>query len=85
MVPQDNSLFDETIEYNIKYGNSTATAACVDSALQKCNLGTTIDKLKDGLQTQVGERGARLSGGERQKVSIARYVKLLSFSHMPIN
>ena len=55
-----------------RYGNDSATAADIASALEKCNLLETIEKLPKGLQTSVGERGARLSGGERQKVSIAR-------------
>lgn len=72
VVPQDTSLFDETIEYNLRYGNSSSSDEEIASVIEKCNLNETIAKLKDGLQTVVGERGARLSGGERQKVSIAR-------------
>ena len=72
VVPQDTSLFDDTIEHNIRYGNPTATAEQVSEALRQCNLAPTIAKFPDGLQTRVGERGQRLSGGERQKVSIAR-------------
>ena len=72
VVPQDTSLFDETVEYNLRYGNATASAADLQYAIAKCNLEETMGKLKNGLQTTVGERGARLSGGERQKVSIAR-------------
>lgn len=59
-----------------RYGNDSATAVDIASALEKCNLLETIEKLPKGLQTSVGERGARLSGGERQKVSIARWLKL---------
>jgi ABC-type multidrug transport system fused ATPase/permease subunit len=72
VVPQDTSLFDETVEYNLRYGNVSASHEELQSALEKCNLIETIEKLPLGLQTSVGERGARLSGGERQKVSIAR-------------
>jgi ATP-binding cassette subfamily B protein len=72
VVPQDNSLFDETIEYNIRYGRPDATDSQLSEAVAQCNLAATIAKLPDGLQTRVGERGQRLSGGERQKVSIAR-------------
>jgi len=72
VVPQDTSLFDETVEYNLRYGNVSASHEELQSALEKCNLIDTIEKLPLGLQTSVGERGARLSGGERQKVSIAR-------------
>lgn len=74
VVPQDTSLFDETIQYNLLYGNASATDADIEFVLEKCNLKSTILKMPFGLMTPVGERGARLSGGERQKVSIARYV-----------
>ena len=72
VVPQDTSLFDETVEYNLRYGNSSASSEDLQRAIEKCNLVDTIAKLKHGINTSVGERGARLSGGERQKVSIAR-------------
>jgi len=72
VVPQDYSLFDESIEYNIRYGNFSASSAAVTQAVARANLNATIAKLPLGLQTKVGERGAKLSGGERQKVSIAR-------------
>jgi ABC-type multidrug transport system ATPase subunit len=73
VVPQDTSLFDNTVEYNIKYGVKTEPSAdMLLQVLQNCSLDETIAKLSNGLQTQVGERGAVLSGGERQKVSIAR-------------
>lgn len=72
VVPQDTCLFDDSIEYNIKYGREDATEEEISDAITKSNLESTIAKFPLGLQTQVGERGARLSGGERQKVSIAR-------------
>ena len=72
VVPQDTSLFDDTVEFNIKYGNSYASQNDIAQVIDKCNLIDTIKKLPQGLQTKVGERGARLSGGERQKISIAR-------------
>jgi len=72
VVPQDTCLFDDTVLYNIKYGRPNATKEEVDMVVNESNLQETIAKLPDGLLTQVGERGARLSGGERQKVSIAR-------------
>ena len=72
VVPQDTSLFDGTVEYNIKYGNFSATATDFKAAVDRCNLAPVIARLENGFQTEVGERGARLSGGERQKVSIAR-------------
>lgn len=72
VVPQDTCLFDDTVEYNIRYGSEGASEAAVERAIDFANLRGTVNKLADGLQTKVGERGARLSGGERQKVSIAR-------------
>jgi len=72
VVPQDTSLFDDSVEFNIKYGNAHATEDDIVNVIEKCNLVDTIKKLPQGLQTKVGERGARLSGGERQKISIAR-------------
>jgi len=74
VVPQDTCLFDETIDYNIRYGRVNATSDEVQRAIDKSNLRGTIDKFPLGLLTNVGERGARLSGGERQKVSIARAI-----------
>jgi ABC-type multidrug transport system fused ATPase/permease subunit len=72
VVPQDTCLFDETIDYNIRYGNPNATHQEIEAAIAQANLRPTIEKFPLGLETNVGERGARLSGGERQKVSIAR-------------
>lgn len=72
VVPQDNTLFDDTILHNIRYGNPHVSAELVRDAVDKCNLGPTLAKFPEGLLTPVGERGQRLSGGERQKVSIAR-------------
>ena len=77
VVPQDNSLFGETVEYNIKYGNPSASEEDVQRVIENCDLSETVKKLPEGLQTHVGERGSRLSGGERQKVSIARYITLM--------
>ena len=57
-----------------RYGNSSATAEDLQRAIEKCNLVETIAKLKHGLQTSVGERGARLSGGERQKVRLMHHI-----------
>ena len=72
VVPQDTSLFDNTIEFNLKYGNKNASDADVQRVIKDTRLEGTLSKFKKGLQTSVGERGNRLSGGERQRVSIAR-------------
>eukprot|EP01041_Mallomonas_annulata_P010862 gene10862-22680_t len=74
VVPQDTSLFDETVEFNLKYGNQSVSAEAMEEAVDLCNLRQTVERLQQGLQTRVGERGAKLSGGERQKVSIARAI-----------
>lgn len=65
-MPQDTSLFDETVEYNIRYGNPNATVDEVAWAVQTCNLGPTVAKLGQGLATAVGERGED-SMGKRVK------------------
>ena len=72
VVPQDTSLFDETIEYNILYGNTHASSDLLNEVISDTNLHTVINKFESGIQTRVGERGNRLSGGERQRISIAR-------------
>lgn len=72
VIPQDTSLFSDTLEANIMYGNPDATPQDLSRVVERCNLSPTLAKMPHGLQTQAGERGARLSGGERQKVSIAR-------------
>jgi ABC-type multidrug transport system ATPase subunit len=72
VIPQDTSLFSDTLEANILYGNPAATPHDISRVVQRCNLTPTLAKMPQGLKTQAGERGARLSGGERQKVSIAR-------------
>jgi ATP-binding cassette subfamily B protein len=74
VIPQDTSLFDNTILYNLRYGHPEATLEEVSQVVLDCKLATTVAQLTDGLHSSVGERGARLSGGERQKVAIARYV-----------
>lgn len=71
-VPQDTILFNETLLYNIIYGNPTATDAEIDAAIRAAQLDKTVTSLPDGLHTLVGERGSRLSGGERQRVALAR-------------
>lgn len=74
VVPQDTILFNNTIYYNIAYGKLNATAQDVELAAQQAGLRHFIDSLPDGYQTMVGERGLKLSGGEKQRVAIARVV-----------
>jgi ATP-binding cassette subfamily B protein len=72
IVPQDSVLFNETIGYNIAYGRDGATTADVESAAKGAALMGLIDRLPKGFATEVGERGLKLSGGEKQRVAIAR-------------
>src|SRR4030081_313392 len=74
MVPQDTVLFNDTIRYNIRYGRWDATAAEVEEAAQLAQIDSFIKMSPKGYETQVGERGLKLSGGEKQRVAIARTV-----------
>lgn len=72
IVPQDTVLFNDTLFENIRYGNPLASKAQVEEAVSMAYLDEFVSKLPDGLETQVGERGLKLSGGEKQRVAIAR-------------
>jgi ATP-binding cassette subfamily B protein len=74
IVPQDTSLFNDTIEYNIAYGRIGATREEVIAAAQAANVHDFIQGLPEGYDTLVGERGLKLSGGEKQRVAIARAI-----------
>lgn len=74
VVPQDTVLFNETIAYNIAFGRPTASLTEVQQAAHVANLHDFIMSLPDGYDTRVGECGVKLSGGEKQRVSIARAV-----------
>ena len=74
VVPQDTVLFNETIYYNIAYGKSGATPAEIEHAARMAHVHEFIMAMPDGYQTLVGERGLKLSGGEKQRVAIARTV-----------
>ena len=74
MVPQDTVLFNDTIAYNIRYGRPSASDAEIAQAAEVAQIGRFIAELPDGFQTKVGERGLKLSGGEKQRVAIARTV-----------
>jgi len=74
MVPQDTVLFNETIGYNIEYGRPGASDAEVRAAADMAQVGAFIEALPHGYDTPVGERGLKLSGGEKQRVAIARTI-----------
>src|ERR1700735_2722742 len=74
MVPQDTVLFNDTIRYNIRYGRWDASDAEVEQAAQLAQIDAFIRMSPKGYETQVGERGLKLSGGEKQRVAIARTV-----------
>lgn len=72
MVPQDTVLFNDTIGYNIRYGKPDASDAEMRKAAKLAQIDAFIESLPHGYETQVGERGLKLSGGEKQRVAIAR-------------
>jgi len=74
MVPQDTVLFNDTIRYNIRYGRWEATDSEVEEAARLAQIDGFIRMSPKGYETQVGERGLKLSGGEKQRVAIARTV-----------
>lgn len=74
MVPQDTVLFNDTIAYNIRYGRADATEAEVEEAARLAQIDAFIRATPKGYKTEVGERGLKLSGGEKQRVAIARTI-----------
>ena len=74
IVPQDTVLFNDTIRYNIAYGDPLATRAQIEHAAQLAHIHEFILAMPDGYDTVVGERGLKLSGGEKQRVAIARTI-----------
>ncbi|ODT71271.1 MAG: metal ABC transporter permease [Pelagibacterium sp. SCN 63-23] len=74
MVPQDTVLFNDTIGYNIEYGRPGASAEDIKEAARMAQVGDFIETLPQGYETPVGERGLKLSGGEKQRVAIARTI-----------
>ena len=74
VVPQDTVLFNDTIYYNISYGNPNASEEEIYNAAKSADIHNFIINLPDGYQTIVGERGLKLSGGEKQRVAIARAI-----------
>ena len=71
-MPQDSVLFNDNIGYNIGYGRDGSTQTEIEAAAGGAALDSFIAQLPDGYKTQVGERGLKLSGGEKQRVAIAR-------------
>ncbi len=74
VVPQDTVLFNDTLRYNIAYGRPGASDAEVEEAARLAQLHEFVQRLPDGYETTVGERGLKLSGGEKQRVAIARTI-----------
>ncbi|MGI9665572.1 MAG: ABC transporter ATP-binding protein [Acidimicrobiia bacterium] len=74
VVTQETYLFHDTIEANLRYASQSATLEELESAADAANILNFINELPDGLQTRVGERGYRLSGGEKQRLAIARVI-----------
>ena len=74
MVPQDTVLFNDTIAYNIRYGQLDASDSEIAAAAAHAKIDKFIAGLPKGFDTEVGERGLKLSGGEKQRVAIARTI-----------
>ncbi|ESW86040.1 MULTISPECIES: ABC transporter ATP-binding protein/permease [unclassified Mesorhizobium] len=74
MVPQDTVLFNDTIAYNIRYGRIGASEEDMQKAAELAQIGPFIERLPEGYRSMVGERGLKLSGGEKQRVAIARTI-----------
>ena len=74
VVPQDTVLFNDTVAYNIAYGREDATREAVIAAAKAARIHDFVEALPEGYDTQVGERGLKLSGGEKQRVAIARTI-----------
>lgn len=74
IVPQDTVLFNDSIGYNIRYGRADATEAEIQQAAERAHIANFIASLPRGYASRVGERGLKLSGGEKQRVAIARTI-----------
>ena len=74
IVPQDTVLFNDSIYYNIAYGRPDASPSEIEAASNLASIGEFISSLPDGYNTKVGERGLKLSGGEKQRIAIARTI-----------
>ncbi|MEM8770887.1 MAG: ABC transporter ATP-binding protein/permease [Pseudomonadota bacterium] len=76
LVPQDVVLFNDTLRFNLAYARPEASDEDIMAAARRAQLGAFIDSLPNGLETRVGERGLKLSGGEKQRVGVARAILL---------
>jgi len=74
VVTQNSILFNDTIKSNISYGNNKVTNSQIVDSIKSANLDNLIAKLPEGLDTIIGENGVKLSGGEKQRLSIARAI-----------
>jgi ATP-binding cassette subfamily B (MDR/TAP) protein 7 len=74
VVPQDTPLFNNTIEHNIHYGNLDASEEQVFEAARRAHIHDSINQFPDGYKTMVGERGMMISGGEKQRLAVARLI-----------
>ena len=74
LVPQDVVLFNDTLRANVGYGRPEAPEEAIWDAVERAQLGDFVRALPDGLDTKVGERGLKLSGGEKQRVGVARAI-----------
>ena len=72
VTPQDTVLFNDTLKYNITYGSNEVSANMLNRVIEQAHLTDLVSSLPDGLSTQVGEKGLKLSGGEKQRVAIAK-------------
>lgn len=72
IVPQNGNLFNDTILFNLQYGNSKATIEEIEEMCKKCHIHDWILEMKDGYNSHVGDLGSKLSGGEKQWILIAR-------------
>jgi ATP-binding cassette subfamily B protein len=74
IVPQDTVLFNDTIYYNVAYGRPEASREAVEAAARLARIHDFVESLPDGYDSLVGERGLKLSGGEKTRVAIARTI-----------
>ena len=72
LVPQNGILFNDTVEFNLRYGNQDATQEDLERVAKQCCIHDRIISMPDGYKTEVGDLGSKLSGGERQRIMIAR-------------